>query len=271
MSSYFGVVKTNEDTPVRALLDPLGQFAECHNVCVLGVMHYNKNVAALDADDRISGNTAFKQAARSIWHVIADASNKHRRLFLPGKGNNLKKGDGTAYGMAFSFVSVVLENGEEYSKIAWEAEAIAMTATEYLRANSAERCGDRLEAAVQFLSDLLASRPLKSVDVENKYMEKGFSQRTIERASKDLSIKRYPIREGGKLVWFWKLPSDEKVSLPNEKKVSLPNDLADLLSPMIHKEKNDDFELVCQVNLERGDEKIEHLKTAIETDTLIDI
>ena len=89
MSAYVGVgkVNTSSTTDVRGFLTPLTQLAAELQICVIGIMHFNKKVDVTSAILRIADSMAYVAAARHVYVVLEDPHVEGRRLFMKAKNN----------------------------------------------------------------------------------------------------------------------------------------------------------------------------------------
>src|SRR5262249_54637480 len=83
LTAYFGVGKIDayRTTDVRGVMTPLATLAQKHNLTIVGVLHFNKNVNVTNAMLRFSDSLAFVAAARHAFVVTKDPDNEGRRLF----------------------------------------------------------------------------------------------------------------------------------------------------------------------------------------------
>lgn len=202
ITAYLGGIDSHKTSDVRDLLSPLANFAERHQVAILGISHLNKSNTQ-DALLRVNGSLAFVAAARAAFVVAKDKNNPARRLLLPLK-NNLAKDIG---GFAFSIADVLLENGLETSKIVFEDAPVNMTADEAMNARPAREEAGAVDDARQFLLDLLSAGPLPSGEVKAEAEKAGLSFRAIRRA-KDLGGIDAN-KEGFDGGWIWSLSEDD--------------------------------------------------------------
>lgn len=199
IGSYLGGRSdAHRDNEVRAVLAPIAELAERHQVAIVLVAHTRKSTASR-ADDAVLGSRAFTGIARAVWHLMADPENYERRLLLPGK-NNLSKGRD---GMAFRI------DGEP-ACVAWEPGTIESSADDMVAALAASGRSKRgpesheLNRATAWLVSLLSAGPMLAREVYSKWEGTGGSNRTLQRARKELGI--LVDRENGNGPWWWSLP-----------------------------------------------------------------
>jgi hypothetical protein len=194
VSAYCGDTDSHKNADVRALLAPLAELAERFRVAVLMVTHLAKGTGS-KAIYRSMGSLAFAAAARAVWHVAKDPDDEHRRLILPAKMNLAPDPTGLAYRI-------------EQGIICWEADPVRMHADELLAIESAAKPGsDRTQRdeAAKWLREMLADGPVPSKMIYQDGRENGHSEKTLQRAFKDMGGK--PTKSGMDGGWLWSLPS----------------------------------------------------------------
>jgi len=202
ISAYLGGTDSHKNADIRGLLAPLADMAARYGVAVVAVTHLNKGAGGR-ALYRATGSLAFVAAARAGWLVIADAENADRCMFLSAKSNLAKKPTGLAYTLG----SVEVPGIGPIGRIAWEPEAIMMTADDALAAAAAdpeERTAR--ESAAEWLRDALAGGPMLANDVKAAAKESSVAWRTVRRAMKAAGVtaRRQGFGPGAK--WYWFLP-----------------------------------------------------------------
>jgi putative DNA primase/helicase len=85
ISAYMIGVDSHKNADVRAVLAPLAQMAQRHNVAILCITHLNKSSGK--AIYRSIGSIAYTAAARLAFGVVKDAEDPHRRLLVSTKAN----------------------------------------------------------------------------------------------------------------------------------------------------------------------------------------
>jgi putative DNA primase/helicase len=131
ITSYLGRVDSHKNADVRAVLEPIGEFAARQRVAVVCNNHFSKSGG--DANDRMIGSVAFVNYVRTALIVTPDAENELRLLLLPAK-NNIAA---IKYGLAYSIGSrlITADNTEILtSEILWETEPVKITADDALAA-----------------------------------------------------------------------------------------------------------------------------------------
>jgi putative DNA primase/helicase len=95
ITSYMGMIDSHRTTDVRALLEPMGDFAKEFGVSVLGITHPPKAHQA-NAIHAFTGSLAFVAAARLAF-VVTEEPETDRRLLLSVKNNLGSKAAGIGY------------------------------------------------------------------------------------------------------------------------------------------------------------------------------
>ncbi|TXT23311.1 MAG: hypothetical protein FD134_2216, partial [Gallionellaceae bacterium] len=154
ITAYLGEADSHKNAEIRALLAPLSDLAAKHGAAVVCVSHLNKSAGG-EALMRVTGSLAFVAAARAAFIVTKDPEDDARRLFLPLK-NNIGN-DQTGLAFAIQAAQVKSATGLiETSRIAWEPEAVTVTADEAVStASNPEEHSDMQDAKI-FLRDLLS-------------------------------------------------------------------------------------------------------------------
>jgi putative DNA primase/helicase len=211
LSAYLGNGDSHNNSQMRGLLAPLSDMAARLNVAVVLISHLNKGGGG-EALMRVTGSLAFVAAARAAFIVAKDPEDEERRLFLPAK-NNVAKDVG---GLAFH-IETIITKGNETSRVMWEAKPVNdVTADEILRQPvDPEEKGARAEAKA-FLLDLLAHGPIGPKDVFANARNAAVSEKTLQRASRDIGVKKS--KTGMKGGWVWELPP----KTPNHTEDGLP-------------------------------------------------
>jgi putative DNA primase/helicase len=176
-----GNVDSHRDNETRALLAPVAMLASKYNCAILIVAHTRKSTAE-KADDTVMGSRAFTGIARSVLHLSLDKDDKTRRLLLPGKNNLSAQVDGLAFTIQGSPAA-----------IDWEKDTIEMNADEGLAiTNSGDgpgRPADERDNAADWLAKELSDlEPHLVFDLKRVSHKAGIQWRTIQRASKTLSV-----------------------------------------------------------------------------------
>jgi putative DNA primase/helicase len=207
VSAYLSDADSHKNAEIRGLLAPLADMAAEFRVAVILITHLNK-AAGGKSLHRAMGSLAFVAAARSAWLVTADQADPSRRLFLPMKNNLGNDSSGLAY-------SIMGE--DQQARVIWEREPVTMKADEALASadDESSRPGPDAyarNAAVEWVSELLADGAMESAKVKAEAGSAGLSWATVRRAQVSIGIKPFKDQFGG--VWMWKLPPAKTACAP---------------------------------------------------------
>lgn len=191
IGSYLGGdVDSHRDNEVRQVLAPLAALAAARRLAVMAVCHTRKGMVT-HADDAVLGSRGFTGLARCVLHLDKDPNDKGRRLLLPGKSNLGQESPGLAYRIV-----------GEPARLDWETDPLDMNADDLVSGGG--RPGpepDVRNAAVEWLKELLKSKPVAVREVEDQAKEAGFSLATIRRARSLLGIIPYQQNFNGRRIW----------------------------------------------------------------------
>ena len=206
ISSYLGSADSHKNAEIRGVLEPLSEMAERLNVAVLSITHFSKAGAtnATKALHRFIGSIAFVGAPRMAFAVMEDPDNEGRRLFLHAK-NNLAV---PPQGLAYKLNQVVIEPaaaGIIASRVDFELEAVDMTANEALAVEVGKGKTKAIDAAKNFLTELLADGPELQPSVETTAAVAGLSWATVRRAKNELGVESHRVGDG----WSWSMPGQD--------------------------------------------------------------
>jgi putative DNA primase/helicase len=198
VTAYMGKIDSHRTTDVRAVLAPLTEFAEAHNVAVLSITHPPKASQA-KAIHAFTGSLAHVAAARMAFLVVEEEGTD-RILFLHAKNNLAPPPDG----LAFRKTQGTTAGGNIQSYVVWDGVPVTVTANEALQASSG-REGPKLAEAREFLRDYLANGPVAQKVVQAAAEREGISSATLRRAKRVLRIESK--KEGFDDDWTWSLPA----------------------------------------------------------------
>lgn len=200
-------VDSYKDQSVRRVLGPLAAFARQWDVAFLGVMHVNRRDTA-DSSARISGSSAFRNAARSALIFGTDPSDPEgkdgpRRVVAQNKANLTRPGQ-ASLSLEISEAKVTGTEGDEITAARIRFVGDCMTTADALLSSTKRELSD----AERFLAGYLADGPRPSTDLLAVGGEHGFSHQNLRTASKHLGV----ISKRNGAGWEWVLPTDILVS-----------------------------------------------------------
>ena len=200
ITSYMGKIDSHRTTDVRAVLEPVAEFADLHNVSVLAITHPPKATQA-KALHAITGSLAFVAAARLVFIAVEEADTD-RRLLLPVKSNIAAMPPG----IGFSLVQATTAGGIVTSHVVWDAEPVSITANQALHAAAETAKGDgAVREAEEFIQSALADGPVSVRQIEKEAAGLGISKPTLKRARNRLHVVAE--KDGFRAGWLLRLPS----------------------------------------------------------------
>jgi hypothetical protein len=208
------------DQSVRRALSSLAQLAEKHACAVLLVRHLNKHGGSRSVY-RGGGSIGILGACRSGWLIARDPLLPERCVLAQVKNNLAPAQPSLAYRVTPH------ESGPPglswLGTTFWTADQLLACAAGAPRAPQRDRASD-------FLHSFLADGPRTSREVWAAAREQDLSERTIERAKKELAIRSKRVWEDGKPVSYWLL---EGQTLTNTAPAEdTPPDLEPWLAPL---------------------------------------
>jgi len=200
MSRIASGIDTHKDSDVRQALEPITRICEMTNASLLGVIHHNK-MATDDPNSAVMGSRAFTAVARAVHTVVADSDDEAgvTRIFETTK-NNLGRLDLPALTFTIEGVEIPTREGR-----AAKAGALVWGGVSELRARDAMRIGGKpsgkTDACERWLREYLTSQGgvCSKHSIVAAGAGAGYTERTIERASKKLLIHKR--RDGSGGIW----------------------------------------------------------------------
>jgi hypothetical protein len=206
VSSYLGKTDSHKNSEVRAVLEPLSDMADRTRIAILTITHFSKTGAGntTKALHRFIGSIAFTGAPRTAFAVIGDADSEGHYLFLHAK-NNLAP---PPQGLAFRLEQTIVGDGIVASRVCWDTQPVSITASQALAAEAAgEDQRSAIEAAEEFLREVLAGGPVPQKELKADAEGAGLSWTTVRRAKDRLGVivKRESEGASGAGRWLWSL------------------------------------------------------------------
>lgn len=197
ISAYLDGTDSHKNAEVRGALAPLAALARKHNVAIICVTHLNKSTDG-EAIFRSIGSIGFIAIARSAFLVAKDPEDARRRVFLSIKNNQADDQTGLAYSIQTN------EGGIPF--VQWEQTAVTMSADDAL-SQAPGRDAPALQAACDFLRELLLKGPMTAKELKHAAHEAGLAMATVHRAKDRLGVKSIPTGHGKGAIYIWRLPS----------------------------------------------------------------
>ena len=200
---HLGDVDSYKDQNIRKALGPLAGLAERVDGVVLGIMHLNKRDCA-SITNRVGGSVGFVAAARSVLLAAQDPEKEEHGhgVLVHAKCNLAAHAPTLRYqleGVAYRHEEIEIQT----SRVVWGEEVDHIHVGDVLQtpARGSDEQGQKTEAKEWLTSHLVdGEKPVKDTFKEGKKI--GFSQRTLERAKKELSIKSSKSEFNGSWSWF---------------------------------------------------------------------
>jgi putative DNA primase/helicase len=207
ITAYMGSkIDSHRATDVRGQLGPLADLAERANVALSAITHPPKH-STQRAIDHFIGSQAFIAAAR-IGHMAIEEVNEDeqghrsptgRSLFTNPKNNVSRKMPTLAYRIA----EKQFDGGIKAAYVIWE-DIVDITADQAIAATAPAK-KNKSESVVEFLFDVLASRPVPFEIVEQRATAYGFSKHQLDYAKQKIDVVAFKEKTfQGR--WFWALP-----------------------------------------------------------------
>lgn len=197
---------SHKNAEVRRGLQPLVELAEKLDCSVLGITHFSKGTQGRDAFERVNGSIAFVAVARLVMATnrICDEDGTAIQILARAK-SNIGPDDG---GFRYDCEQLELTSvpGVVTSRIRWggAVDGSSQQLLSNVNHEPPENGGGKLNAAMQFLRELLEKGPLTATTVRSNADDAGIAWATVKRAQKALKIK--PFKGGLIDGWWWGLP-----------------------------------------------------------------
>jgi hypothetical protein len=186
IQSYLGAdVDAHRSNETRPVLDALGQLASRHNCCVLLVRHLSKSSGGR-AIHRGLGSIDITGAARTELMAGTAPNEPNSRAMVQVKNNLGIFGDSLGF--------TIGDNG-----FAWTGKS-ELTSGDLLAPDCQTEARSDFARSVDYLKSELASGPKLQRELVR---QSGFSERTLQRASRSITVKKQ--RDGEHGPWRWSL------------------------------------------------------------------
>jgi hypothetical protein len=214
-------ILSGSDQSVRQALFPLILLARKHGCVILLVRHLNKSGGSQSVY-RGGGSIGFLAACRSGWLVARDPRDAGRCVLAQVKNNLALPQPSLAY-------SVQAEPGAP-ARLCWLGPSAWLADQLLAAAAGGPAATSPRERARAFLEAVLKDGPRTSREVWVAAQEEGLSERTLNRAKRELDIRSVRVCAEGKPLSYWLLPGQELPAAgPQE---DAPPDLEQWLEPL---------------------------------------
>lgn len=186
IQSYLGAsVDAHRSNETRPILDGLAELAAKYDCCILLVRHLSKSSGGR-AIHRGLGSIDITGAARTELLAGSASGNAEERAMIQIKNNLGPYGDTLGY--------TIGESG-----FAWTGKS-DLTINDLFAPDYGDSGQTQHDRAVAYVKAELASGPKLQSEIVSKA---GYSARTLQRAAKEIGVKKDRISEGG--PWRWRL------------------------------------------------------------------
>lgn len=209
LMAYLGAeTSANKDQDVRRALAPLAAMLDRTGAACLAIRHLNKATGA-SALYRGGGSIGIIGAARVGLLVARDPDDEQACILAPLK-NNLSK---PPAGLRYRLDSVP---GADVARVVWDDAPVTFDASALLSAAGDEANGSELDEARKWMNDYLNGAAKPADDVLREGKKAGFSEATLRRAKRALSVVSTKRGFGCEGRWAWSLPDREVVATEDE-------------------------------------------------------
>jgi len=193
-------VLTSHDQSVRQALYPLARVAERHQAAILMVRHLNK-LGGTRSLYRGGGSIGFIGACRSAWLLARDPQLPERRVLAQIKNNLAPPQPSLSFSMPTDPAAALVLTWHGV----WDG-----TADELLGGalRSAGLMTPR-HRAKEFLLAVLENGPRTTQEIWEQAQGQDLSDRTLQRARKNLNVHIKRVCVDGKILSYWSLPTKE--------------------------------------------------------------
>jgi hypothetical protein len=192
LSAYLGDdTKSHNEHSVRRAITPLAELADDLGITVIVVRHLVKSPAG-DAISAGGGSIGFIGVARACLVAARDPEDE-KQVILASVKNNLCL---TPRSLKYRIVGAA----DERSRIDWLGSS-DLNANQLIAAGRDTEERDAVQEAKDFLTSALASKPVPKTELVRSAQAEKTSQRTLERAAKELGVLREREGFGGPVMW----------------------------------------------------------------------
>ena len=191
---------SHKNTETRRGLQPVVGLAAELGCAVLGITHLSKNSSGREPLDRVTGSVAFGAVARVVLATVKAADPNAPRRLVRAKSN---LGPDTG-GFAYTLVGAPVPGHNFHAQGVEWGEPLEGSARELMAIEDPEGGGRAAAEAERFLSEMLASGPVATVEIREAANAHGHAWRTLQRIKGDLGI--VATKAGFQGSWSWRLP-----------------------------------------------------------------
>jgi hypothetical protein len=206
LSNYLGRADMNKEQQVRQVLTPLKQVVGETGCAMIGIMHFNKNIA-VSSIQKTGGAIGLVGLPRMVWGFAKALDDDDLRLMMRVKGNISKE---FKNGLQYRIVDASVEiSGKTATVPVIKWEGVTTETVDQVLAASNDPEESKLRKAMKWLRDFILADggEVYAKDAYKAAEKEGIKEATLRRASYQLGVKRS--RDGGNGPWFWSLPTEE--------------------------------------------------------------
>ncbi len=198
VSSYMGgKIKGGDNTQVRHVLDPLSDLAVDLRCAILSITHFRKGAEGPKAVHRIMDSIAFGAAPRATFGVYRDPTDidgyDDPRVLLLFKTNLPDKAKGLKYKIRETTGGIDKRDGKPIKALRIEWLGVTdLDADTVQRMENEQRAAPKLDEAMTFYSDALATGPVLVAETDARAADLGLKTDTLRRARGKMKIKGRP-------------------------------------------------------------------------------
>ncbi|WP_222113247.1 AAA family ATPase [Gordonia paraffinivorans] len=191
----------NRNNEVRAVLDPWRRLAEAINGVVIGVAHLNKTGNG-DVVAGINGSSAFGEIARAVFGFAKDPNDEDGGRVMSQEKNSLGD-ESLALRYAIQSTEVRTDSGRvaelgRFVILGDSDRTVGEVLRDAARPDDADE-GTERAAAKAWLAERLGTGVHDSGEVKQDARAAGFSERTLQRARRELGVTITPA--GRRSTW----------------------------------------------------------------------
>lgn len=208
LDSHLGAADTHRKSDVQTAIGKLAQLAQQLRCGALGLAHLNKTADVKDLLNRTMGSKGFTTATRSVLGVGEHPQQPGERLCVLAKANMVNKDAVPA--VRFRIETALLPSLDEDNLEPVDTSRAVFLGEEHgVNPNSILAVDDdtktAMAEAIEFLESALANGRKLRKDLVRIGKQEGISDRTLDRAAKQLGVESWRDQVAGGPAW-WSLP-----------------------------------------------------------------
>ena len=193
---------------IGSALSALAAMAERTDCAILGLTHPPKG--ASDSVTAAIGSTAWTAVSRIVWVLGYDPDDEAKRVVRVSKSNFKMPDDGLSFRIG--------DDQRHECGFVTGLAAGRVSAEELVAASIPPPEGTEREEAKQLVRSVLKPGPMETAELLKITRAAGVSDRTVERARRDLGVRATPRNDAttGKMIgWMVELPNHSATTPPD--------------------------------------------------------